>query len=699
MLNFSPQSSPSTLPQDFASPTSDLHDASNSGWSPIVPHQPSSTQFVPQPLPAVPTQPRPAINRLVPAEGPTHGGVEVTILGEHFHPGMVCMFGAFPAVTVQSYGPTTLVCLLPPNPNPGPVQVQVIGDNGQPVQLLQGQQPAIFTYNDTTDRKLQVVSSYALVERACADIDFALMSCSMEMALTAVGLRVTGQVVGAVEIARRIMGGPQGADQQGQGYQNGGNGPPGHQMAHTQSDMSSEEQELADELASAIYSNTNKDVQAAVIKFLVAFLPTDSRSRSFSRRKHSGQTALNHVSPEGQTLLHLASLLGFGDLVHLLLRADATVDIHDRNGYTAFIFAAMAGHANVARLLLAAGAREASCTFSNQTAATLAHRAGHGAEYATVYSRSRRMHGHSQAQPGVRRTSMTSESSIDGDNPSSATDNDSVEEDIWAISPNRLTTPADIMAVREPASPNLPQLLPKSKYDVRGETDGGSITPRASRTPLPSMPSPQGDHPPPYMAVDNANWLQRTLSHLPQSRGMPPAPHIKDFIPPALWEKLPSAQVFVPQMPQMPQMPQIPGSETQWGAQTWLAMPMSAFMAAISRSGVETPDGAPAPQVPAAPTKSSASQTRKEEVARQQAVQTAQAIGSVNMTAPVATPSKRKELRSRRPKETSSRIRQEQVTAHTPVRRSNLAYEVQRPPPPAKGKPNFSCTVQACIWS
>jgi hypothetical protein len=86
---------------------------------------------------------------------------------------MVCMFGAFPAVTVQSYGPTTLVCLLPPNPNPGPVQVQVIGDNGQPVQLLQGQQPAIFTYNDTTDRKLQVVSSYALVERACADIDFA----------------------------------------------------------------------------------------------------------------------------------------------------------------------------------------------------------------------------------------------------------------------------------------------------------------------------------------------------------------------------------------------------------------------------------------------------------------------------------------------------------------------------------------------
>lgn len=160
MLNFSPQSSPSTLPQDFASPISDLQDASTSGWSPLAPHQLSSTHFAQQPLPVIPSRPRPAINRLVPAEGPTHGGIEVTILGENFHPGMVCMFGAFPAVTVQSYGPTTLVCLLPPNPNPGPVQVQVIGEEGQPVQLLQGQQPAIFTYNDTTDRKLYVSPGY-----------------------------------------------------------------------------------------------------------------------------------------------------------------------------------------------------------------------------------------------------------------------------------------------------------------------------------------------------------------------------------------------------------------------------------------------------------------------------------------------------------------------------------------------------------
>ena len=157
MLNFSPQSSVSPLLQDFASPTSEMLDTSTnaSAWSPTGPQQLNPAQFLPQPpVPAQPIRPRPGISRLVPAEGPTHGGVEVTILGENFHPGMVCMFGAFPAVTVQSYGPTTLVCLLPPNPNPGPVHVQVIGEDGRPVQLAPGQQPAVFTYNDTTDRKL-----------------------------------------------------------------------------------------------------------------------------------------------------------------------------------------------------------------------------------------------------------------------------------------------------------------------------------------------------------------------------------------------------------------------------------------------------------------------------------------------------------------------------------------------------------------
>lgn len=642
MLNFSPQASPSTLPMDGLGPHSDSIQRSASVWSPLPSASPQAAPIAqPSPIPSISAASRPAIQRLVPAEGPTHGGVEVTVLGENFYPGMVCSFGAFPAVSVQSYGPTVLVCLLPPNPSPGPVQVQVIGENGLPLPLLPGQQPAMFTYHDTTDRRL------------------------MEMALTAVGLRVTGQVVGAVEIARRIIGGPQGHDpnlEQG-GFSNGSG-------TQVQAGISVEEQHLADELASAIYSNTTKDVQAAVIKFLGAFLPTDYVSRSLYRRNRPDQTALNHVSPEGQTLLHLASLLGFADLVHLLLRANATVDIHDRNGYTAFIFAAMAGHTSVARMLLAAGAREASCTFSNQTAATLARRAGFTSEYAAISSRSRRMQAQVQAQAmstGSRRSSMNSESSIDADNPSSATENDSVEEDLWAISPPRATTAADILAVRRSQSPLL---LSKSKYDARipsPDLDVGNLTPRPSAAQLPrglsnSNVNRHTDEPPPYQAVDQANWFQRTLSHLPQSRAMPPTPHIKDFIPPALWDKLPSAQIFVPHMPQ---------ADGQWTAQTWLAMPMSAFMSAMSTSRaagdlnqpVLEPEGAQTAHINHQESTAHQAREAEQEVKRKQAVRVAQGVATMveSPTSTTAVIAREHKLRKRRHNQTLAVAKHEQI--------------------------------------
>lgn len=152
MLNFSPQASPSGLP-DFASPPPDMS-RQNASMSPLSSGMGLSQPSMAAPTTAAPAAVQPGISRLVPAEGPTHGGIEVTVLGENFHPGMVCMFGAFPAVTVQSYGPTTLVCLLPPSPCSGTVPVRALGADGQPVPLGRGQQPAVFTYGDTTDRKL-----------------------------------------------------------------------------------------------------------------------------------------------------------------------------------------------------------------------------------------------------------------------------------------------------------------------------------------------------------------------------------------------------------------------------------------------------------------------------------------------------------------------------------------------------------------
>lgn len=157
MLNYSPHI-PAPVPQNTASPSSDFNQSDPSTlneWSTGNMVQSTMDPTVPAPQ-ADRAQPQiiSAITRLVPAEGPTHGGVEVTVLGENFHPGMTCLFGNFPAVTVQSYGPTTLVCLLPPSPTPGAVQVRIMDSQGQAFPPPPGQPPVLFTYNDTSDRKL-----------------------------------------------------------------------------------------------------------------------------------------------------------------------------------------------------------------------------------------------------------------------------------------------------------------------------------------------------------------------------------------------------------------------------------------------------------------------------------------------------------------------------------------------------------------
>ncbi|KAG0306671.1 hypothetical protein BGZ98_001926 [Dissophora globulifera] len=69
-------------------------------------------------------QHRPCIQRLVPAKGSIDGGIEVTLLGSGFFPGMVPMFDGVPASIVQFYGPETVICRLPPRAQPGVVVVK-----------------------------------------------------------------------------------------------------------------------------------------------------------------------------------------------------------------------------------------------------------------------------------------------------------------------------------------------------------------------------------------------------------------------------------------------------------------------------------------------------------------------------------------------------------------------------------------------
>lgn len=387
----------------------------------------------------------------------------------------------------------------------------------------------------------------------------------MEMALTAVGLRVTGKVVGAVEIARRIMSAP-GAGQETE--------PQASQAPYR--DLH-KEQELADELAKTVYSNGPKDTQSAILKFLAAFVAS---SRS-GRRKHS-QAALNHVNSEGQTILHLASLLGYDRLVKLLLRANATIDIHDRNGYSALAFAAIGGNVTCVKLLLEAGAKVGAYTFTNQTAQSLAQRAGH-AEIVKLLTSEKPV----ARKP--RRTSHSSHGSLDADNPSSTDAETPSVHGPDAMSPVRLTTVEDIAP-------------PRNSLDVKSD---GTVTPRAR--------NPHLDAPPPY--DEGTSWLQRTLSHIPGAQMMPPTPQLKDFIPPVFWDKLPSAQLLIPHLPNLPSATSFrPGEiiEQQWATQAWLAVPIQAWMNALPKVGGETVEPAP-PQPETVPVRRHKTPTRERE--------------------------------------------------------------------------------------
>jgi hypothetical protein len=121
-------------------------------------------------------QQQPQMQRIIPNEGPTDGGIEVTILGTGFRPGMTCMFGNVEALNTHYWSSNTLVCILPPASELGAVTVSLKESN-----TLDKNQAPLFTYLNEDD---------------CA---------IMELALQVVGLKITGKVENARDIAMRIV--------------------------------------------------------------------------------------------------------------------------------------------------------------------------------------------------------------------------------------------------------------------------------------------------------------------------------------------------------------------------------------------------------------------------------------------------------------------------------------------------------------
>lgn len=244
----------------------------------------------------------PTIQKIIPAQGPIRGGIEVTLLGFNFRPGLIVKFGTKNALATHCWSETTIVTYLPPASQPG--QVLVSFENHDDI-FSSGQQ-LIFTYTDDTDRQL------------------------IELALQIVGLKMNGKLEDAKNIAKRIVGsdGANGAA----GHTPSPNGTPGMNQTMNQANMD-------------WYSNAHKAVEV----LSRSDLSTEEILINFLTLVDLPNCPIiipnwQLCNAEGQSLLHLATLKNYSHLIKFLITHGCKIDIQDNQGLTPLFFASMCGN-------------------------------------------------------------------------------------------------------------------------------------------------------------------------------------------------------------------------------------------------------------------------------------------------------------------------------------------------------------------
>ncbi|TFK44341.1 hypothetical protein BDQ12DRAFT_593514 [Crucibulum laeve] len=276
----------------------------------------------------------PRIHRLIPNMGPTHGGIEVTVLGANFHSSLQlnCIFGDVAASSTQRWSDNTLVCVLPPRATAGVVAVWFDGFPKMDDQI--NSPPSLFTYMDESDRAL------------------------MELALQVVGLKMTGKIEDAKNVAMRIVGSAGGDDSQSQG---------GNQTGMMQLASSLATRDIRPLLLRRTVEGEN--FEDIIVNFLALLdTPLDGNAPN----EISTVDAISHASSSGQTLLHLGAFLGFASLVKFLVQHGADLDARDRNGYTPLHFATLSKSIACAQILLEGGADREIVNVLGKTAEEIA---------------------------------------------------------------------------------------------------------------------------------------------------------------------------------------------------------------------------------------------------------------------------------------------------------------------------------------
>lgn len=291
------------------------------GLSPMGTQHPPPNPQLQQMQTSQPSQPSqtlqrlPSIQRIIPAQGPVRGGIEITLLGFNFRPGLLVKFGSNQALATHCWSETTIVTYLPPALQPG--QVLVSFENEESSIIGGPQQQQIFTYTDDTDRQL------------------------IELALQIVGLKMNGKLEDAKNIAKRIVG----SDTSTGGNSNG-TAPTS--MTTSPTNLSQSQDDVHDWFNSAHASlkkltSSGLSTQVVLVRLLsLVDLPNCPIIIP------NWQLA----NAQGQTLLHLATMKNYHKLIKFLVTHGCKIDVKDNQGLTPLFLASMCGHRKLIQLFI-----------------------------------------------------------------------------------------------------------------------------------------------------------------------------------------------------------------------------------------------------------------------------------------------------------------------------------------------------------
>ncbi|KAK5095373.1 SPT3 Dosage dependent suppressor of Ty-induced promoter mutations-like protein [Exophiala xenobiotica] len=271
-------------------------------------------------------RPMPVIHKLVPAEGSTSGGTEVTLLGNGFYQGLEVMFGDTEATATTFWGEKCLNCIAPPAVQPGMVSVIFKHEHAHYSSLQATSHVRHAVYNYIDDRELEM----------------------LRLALRTIGKQM-GMGTDDPQAAAQMLLQQNQASSNGMPHQHGPYG-----------GMSTGHQRVASIVGSQHFAP--QEMELCLLRML-----------GLARRQiGSSPVRLDLRRPTGLTLLHYAASLDMPRFVTALLAAGAEVNALDNNGFTPMHHAALSGHEEVIDQLRLGGADHRLRSLRNFVPADLA---------------------------------------------------------------------------------------------------------------------------------------------------------------------------------------------------------------------------------------------------------------------------------------------------------------------------------------